>query len=320
MKPSLRFVLYLCALLVAAALPIAARADNTGREAARHFQRGVELYNDGDFRGALVEFKRAYKLLPRAGVLYDIGETEFQLQEYAAALSTMRRFLAETGPTAAHRAEVEATVETLSGRVGRVALAVDVAHCDVTVDDQPIGTTPLPEPILVSIGSRKLAVACADRPLATRRVEIAAGELLRVDVPIGPSLTPALRGVAIPTPPAHTRADSPELREQRRVTRLALAWSATTLLAAATLGVGTAALVEGSQLSSLRQTYPGSPSELDRRSALVHGLSIAADTVGVAALAVLGVSTWVTVRDRRERRVVLGVAAGATGAGLQGRF
>ena len=73
----------------------------------------------------------------------------------------MERYLAETGPNAAHRGEVESTVEVLRGRVGRVLLTTDGGACDVTVDDQPAGTTPLDSPLLVSVGPRKIAVACA---------------------------------------------------------------------------------------------------------------------------------------------------------------
>jgi hypothetical protein len=295
MRALLRIVVACCALSSIAS------ADGTGREAARHFQRGVELYNDGDFRGALVEFKRAYKLLPRASVLYDIGETEFQLQDYATSLQTMRRFLAETGPSAAHRAEVEATIETLSNRVGRLAIGVELAACEVAVDDQPVGTTPLAEPVLVSVGARKITVACRERAVASRRVDVSAGELQRVEVAIGPSLTPA----------PHIVASSAAHPSDRRTMHLALAWTATALLAAATLGVGTAALMESSQLGSLRQSYPASAAELERKGSLTHGLSIAADTLGVAALASLGISTWVTVRDRRERRAR--VTVGVTG-------
>src|SRR5262245_11721856 len=90
-------------LLLLVVSTAAAYADNPGREAGKHFQRGVDLYNDGDFRGALVEFKKAYSIWPRANVLYDIGQTEYQLLDYAAALKTMERYLSETGPNAAHR-------------------------------------------------------------------------------------------------------------------------------------------------------------------------------------------------------------------------
>src|ERR1700744_403773 len=169
------------ATLVAA--PAAAEAADNARDASKHFQRGVDLYNDGDFRGALVEFKKAYATWPRANVLYDIGQTEYQLLDYASALKTMERYLAETGPNAAHRSDVEATVEILRGRVGRVALDIEGNYpgCEVSVDDAPQGTTPIDAPILVSVGTRKVSVSCAGRS-ASRRVEVAAGEVVRVEL------------------------------------------------------------------------------------------------------------------------------------------
>src|SRR5947209_19599304 len=136
--------------LAFAGTPAHAAGDNASREAGKHFQRGVDLYNDGDFRGALVEFRKAYTVWPRANVLYDIGQTEYQLLDYASALKTMERYLAETGPNAAHRSEVESTVEILRGRVGRIALTIDAPDCDVSVDDQDEGTTPVAHPIAYS--------------------------------------------------------------------------------------------------------------------------------------------------------------------------
>src|SRR6476659_4983209 len=126
---AMRRLVFAIVVLLLAAAPARAN-DAVTREAGKHFQRGVDLYNDGDFRGALVEFKKAYDTWPRANVLYDIGQTQFQLMDYAGALNTMNRYLAETGPTAAHRAEVESTVEVLRGRVGRVLLTTEVAGCD----------------------------------------------------------------------------------------------------------------------------------------------------------------------------------------------
>ncbi len=308
----MRTAALLAACLLSAAP--AARGDTTGREAGKHFQRGVDLYTDGDFRGALVEFKRAYALLPRANVLYDIGETEFQLQDYAAALGTMRRFLSETGPGTAHRAEVEATVESLRGRVGRIAVSADAPRCEVAIDDLPVGTTPLPDAVLVSVGTRRVTVTCAGRPPSSRRVDVAAGELARVELRVGPALT----GLAEPPREATHPAPPAPARMSRAV--LALTWTSTALLAAATLGVGTAALVESADLRGLRQTYPVTAEAIGQRASLVRGLSIAADTLGVAALAAIGVSTYVTVRYHKERRLGVGLTAGLGGASVYGAF
>ncbi|HWE28509.1 MAG TPA: hypothetical protein VHB97_10930, partial [Polyangia bacterium] len=78
----MRFVTGLLLIAVIVGGTTAAWGDNQSREAGRHFQRGVDLYADGDFRGALVEFKKAYTVWPRANVLYDIGQTEYQLLAY----------------------------------------------------------------------------------------------------------------------------------------------------------------------------------------------------------------------------------------------
>src|SRR5204863_1803214 len=121
----------------------------------------------------------------------DIGQTEYQLLDYASALRTMERYLAETGANAPHRAEVEASVDVLRGRVGRVILTTD-SGCDITIDDQPVGTSPIDTPILVSVGQRRLGVSCAGPRSASKRIEVAAGETLRLGVrPTPPPIAPA---------------------------------------------------------------------------------------------------------------------------------
>ena len=77
--------------------PVAAVAEPDGsvREADRHFQRGVALYVEADYRGALVEFERAYTLAPNGIVLFNVGETQYQLRDYAAALATFEHYLVE---------------------------------------------------------------------------------------------------------------------------------------------------------------------------------------------------------------------------------
>jgi hypothetical protein len=300
--------------LVLLVRPRSVLADASGRDAGRHFQRGVELYNDGDFRGALVEFKRAYALLPRATVLYDIGETEYQLQDYAKALSTLRRFLAETGPNALHRAEVEATVETLRGRVGRLALNTDAAGCEVSVDDQPAGLTPLPAPVAVSVGPRKLSVACAGQATVVRMLEIAGGETTRVDLNLLPPAPPAAVVKAAPTPPP-----SHESVARSRQQHLTLAWATTSVLAGGAIGLGVAALFESSQLKTMKQTYPVDPTMLNRQSTLTTALAITTDVVGAVTLAAAAVSTYVTVKERRAGKSLhLALAPGYLG--LRGAF
>ena len=64
-------------------------------DAQRRFQRGVELYKEGDFGGALVEFKRAYELVPSYKILYNLGQVSYQRHDYASALRYFRQYLGE---------------------------------------------------------------------------------------------------------------------------------------------------------------------------------------------------------------------------------
>jgi hypothetical protein len=291
----------LCAALLFAAT--AQAADNSSREASRHFQRGVELYNDGDFRGALVEFKKANEVWPRANVLYDIGQTQYQLLDYAGALSTMNRYLAETGPNAAHRAEVEATVETLRGRVGSVLVTTEVSGCEVTVDGEPAGTTPVQHAIQVSVGLRKITASCHGRPSVTRSVEVSAGERLDVELRIPAPL------VARVAAPATRGPDGPPSKAG-----LIASWTTTSLLIAGTVAVGASTLAQQSRLESMKGSYPIERSTLDKQASLVGGLSIASDVIGACALVAAGVSTWVTVKYRKEsnKRRVAWIPGGIT--------
>ena len=289
------------ALSFAATAAPARAADNASREAARHFQRGVDLYNDGDFRGALVEFKKAYSVWPRANVLYDIGQTEYQLLDYASALRTMERYLAETGPNAAHRADVESTVDVLRGRVGRLVVNTDGGACDVTIDDQPAGTTPLDGPLLVSVGQRRVAVSCTAGRATSKRVEVAAGETVHVELKVPPAPIAAVRA-AMNGPAGDGTAGKPGKS-------FITGWIVSGVLVAGTIALGTATLVEQSQLSSLRNSFPVVKSDLDRQGALTTGLAITSDVLGALSVAAVGVSTYLTIKYERTQHVKIGVTA-----------
>jgi len=296
-------LLALLVLALSLATTPARASDSASREAAKHFQRGVDLYNDGDFRGALVEFKKAYSVWPRANVLYDIGQTEYQLLDYASALKTMERYLAETGPNAAHRQEVEATVEVLRGRVGRILLSTDGGACDVLVDDQPSGTTPLDAPLLVSVGPRKIAVHCAGDRAAIRRLEVAAGETVRVELKVPPAPIAAVRSAMAAGNASHDAA--PSVPGKGWMT----GWIVSGVLVAATVAMGTTTLVEQSRLAAMRNSFPASKADIDRQANLTTGLAITSDILGAASIAAIGVSTYLTIKYERGKHLKLGMTA-----------
>jgi tetratricopeptide (TPR) repeat protein len=144
-------------------------------EAGKRFNAGVTLYSEADYRAALVEFKRAYEIAPNPAVLYNIGQTQYQLQDYAAAYLSLTRYLAEAGADADHKEEVTKTLATLASRVGKINVMANVEGAEVRIDDELVGKTPLAAPVLVSVGRRKVEISMAGRasstsPPATRSV------------------------------------------------------------------------------------------------------------------------------------------------------
>jgi hypothetical protein len=306
----------LCAAVLLAS-PTARGDDASNRQASKHFQRGVALYGEADYRAALVEFKRAYSVAPNPAVLYNVGETQYQLQDYAAALTTFERFLAETGPGDGHRSEVESDLDILRARVGHMSVTTVPSGAEVAIDDQPVGKTPLDRALLVSIGHRKVVASLAGRPAITRYVDVAADD----------SLTVTLQ---LPEPPEAASAPAPRLEiASRPVDTTApshgsstlrwLGWTATGAFAAGAVTSGILGLHQSHDLEAARATFPVSSATLNRDAQLTTTYSIVADSLAAAAVVVGSItllSTWLspssgppTRGSSATTRVVLGPTA-----------
>jgi hypothetical protein len=297
------------ALLVGLArVPVAAAEtrEETIREAARHFERGVSLYGEADYRGALVEFKRAAQLAPNPTVLYNIGQTQYQLREYAEALTTFERYLAEASPTAANRAEVESTVEVLKARVGRLTVTTDPPGADVFIDDAPVGRTPFDGPLSVSVGRLKVVAVLAGRPTTTRYVDVAAGDDVSVALQLAPpSAVAAPVPQVLPSLDVTTRAPAGGGSGWRTA-----GWIVTGVTAAGAVGFGILAKRESDDLRAARNSYPVTSSDLTHRANVTTALAITADSLAALAVAVGGVTLYATLSGPRGESGAVRVSAG----------
>lgn len=303
-----------------------ARADDSGstRDAAKHFQRGVALYGEADYRAALVEFKRAYAIAPNTAVLYNIGETQYQLQDYAGALTTFDRYLAESGQGDGHRGEVENDVEILRARVGHVSVVTIPPGADVTVDDQGAGHTPLDKPLLVSIGHRKIAASIPGRPGVSRYVDVATDDNLTVtlQLPDAPGAGPTVTARRDTDGENGDHATPSEGGHALQT----IGWIMTGALATGAIATGIVAAHESSVLQSDRNTYPQSAATLEHDAHLTTTYSIIADSLtagavvvgGITLLSLLGGSSPAT--PKRGSAGEVQVVLGPTSAGIAGSF
>ena len=194
MKPFVHGVLLLvvsCLLASSMALaegPPDRREATAAVDASARFQRGVELFKEGAYRGALVEFQRAYELAPDHRVLYNIGLAQVKVQDYLGAAQSYERYLAEGGTSvpSERRARVEQALAELRMRVGRVEVYVDREGATVLLDDVKVGTSPLGEPLRANVGRHLVQVRASDGATESQVIDVAGDDTTTVAFRLGP--------------------------------------------------------------------------------------------------------------------------------------
>ncbi|HEY4182965.1 MAG TPA: PEGA domain-containing protein [Kofleriaceae bacterium] len=263
----------LTSTLLASSLAIAQPTGDTA-EAGKRFSAGVALYNEADYRAALVEFTRAYEIAPNPVVLYNIGQTQYQLQDYAKAFTTLTRFIKEAPADAEHRSEVEQTIALLQARIGKIMVSTDVVGAEVTIDDELVGKTPMEQPVLVSVGRRKVRVTAASRQQWERTIDVAAGDTVRQDITL-----PSLEAKPVPLVAPEKSSPFPVAK---------VGWISTGVLAAGGITFGVLAWSAKNKLDDLKNDYPVSKTKLSDQSDKVGLYSHIGDGLGIAAIAIGG--------------------------------
>jgi hypothetical protein len=187
-------------------------------EAQRRFARATELYEENNLPQALAEFRKAYSLAPNYRVLYNIGQICYLMQDNPCAYSAFSSYL-EQGQSEIpdrRRQEVQRDLARLQVRVAKLRISADRPGAEVTVDDVVVGVTPLTEPVLVAAGRPRVRVTLEGYAPATRMVEVAGMETVRVDLHLVPTGSgPAPRPEAPPAASAQvdpaTRAPVPDV-------------------------------------------------------------------------------------------------------------
>jgi len=192
----------------------APRADARGVARAK-VDEGVRLTEQGRYADALRAFEEAYALFPSPKIQFNIALANEELERYAAAFEAMSRFLAD--PQDAAKAKIargRKVLEGLAKKVGRIAVASEVAGDEVFVDGQRRGVTPLGAALVVDPGAHAVTVKRGDVQL-TENVTVGPGEERSVSpqpsaVAVAPAEPPSPPPAAVPAPaaPAATPASA----------------------------------------------------------------------------------------------------------------
>jgi len=253
--------------------------------AGAHFERGVALYGEADYKAALTEFKRAYEMAPNPLVLYNIGQTQFQLRNYSAALTSFERYMAEAGANPPHAQDVQHSIEVLKTRVGRVDIEANVPS-DVLIDDEPQGKTPIAK-LLISVGKHKIVAKHDGAPPQEKTIDVAAGDSVPVTFTFDTSAPkPGPGPLATPPPATDSGSDRPPYAT--------IAWITTGALAAGAIVTGVVATTSASSLSDERDSSTATRERLDSLASRTTTFGIVTDVLAASALVAGGVALYFT--------------------------
>jgi tetratricopeptide (TPR) repeat protein len=261
-------------------------------EAERHFQQGVALYIEADYRGALVEFTRAYTLAPNGIVLFNVGETQYQLRDYAGALDTFQRYLIEAPADDGHRVLAQRNIKELSTRVGQLSVVTVPPGATVSINDRVVGQSPFRKPIVVGVGQLTVRAVLPGRPAIERPIEIAAEDEVLVTIEV-PRLAVTRFEAAPPGNGLFAESSAPP--SGGRSDMRTAGWVATGILAGGAVTFGLLAWNDSSDLRQARSVYPTTSDRINQLADRTKTLSIVADSLTAAALVVGGITLYSTI-------------------------
>ena len=146
-------------------------------EARRHFRSGTDLYQHGNYAGALAEFEAAYESKPGPGSLQNVALCQKALLRYAEAADTLGLLLERHGAELSEDEKSAARVakDELEANVGALVVTVRPSHAQVSLDGRALEAGALGAPLRANVGDHALVAVAPGYARATQSVRVVSG-------------------------------------------------------------------------------------------------------------------------------------------------
>ena len=299
-------------LVVCAASSAAAAGPEGASEAATHFNRGVQLYREGNLDAALAEFTRANELAPNYRLLYNMAQVQAERHDYVRALQLLQAYLQQGGTEipAARRGEVEQEQARLRERVALLWVTADAPAARLFVNEEPAATLPLQGLVALNPGIIRIRVEADGRKPYVGEINVAGGDRPRLELALEVQQMVA-------TGPREPEIDYTPV------------WISG--IAAGALGIGaiTFGVVTSKANDDLDQqldTFPGDESAIDDQRSKVKTFAALTDGFAIGSLLAVGVGAYYLIfpsyvsEEHPEQGEAVRVSAGLGSITVQGTF
>lgn len=292
-------------------------------EAAERFRRGIEFYDSGDFGLALIEFERAYQLVPDYRVLYNVGQVSIQLSRFARARQALAQYLREGEGSLdeARRQSVERDMLMLEARTAYLVIESNVSGAEVLVDDVPLGILPLKEALLLDAGEHTVVTRKSGYVEQSQRITLAGAD--RQELSFELDLVPAARVEAVQSPaaqPVPEKALEPVTETKPYSPWLTAGWVATGALAGGAVTAALLGMSSSNKAKSISESPNPSTTDYDEQVNRADSRFVVADVLAGAALVTGGTTLFFHLRSRSAEGASVGVAVSPQQVLLRGKF
>lgn len=179
--------------------------DTLSPEAQAQWDNAIGFYTRNKWSEARASFQAAYDVSKNPRVLFNVAVCEKNDAKYARAIDTFKKELAEgktaTPPLdATEEGEIKAQIAGLEKFVASLTIDVSEAGADIFVDNEKVGTSPLPGPVSVPLGERRIRAVKAGFGEANETADLKGGGTGKVTLRLVPNIRQTLVTVTVTGP------------------------------------------------------------------------------------------------------------------------
>jgi hypothetical protein len=157
-------------------------------EAKSAYELGRSLFGNGDFANALSRFQRAHALSGDARLLWNVVACASRLHRYTQLLSLLEELKKEGSSVLLEEdwKMIAALEQSVGALVSPLQLTVNEAGAEVSIDDAPVGKTPLAGRVLMDGGPRKIRIVKPGFKEVVRVEQVAPGAPTSLQIVLEP--------------------------------------------------------------------------------------------------------------------------------------
>lgn len=159
-------------------------------EVQKHFDTANDLYKEGKYDDAMVEYDAAYDASKNWKILYNRGQCLVMVRREPDAIASLQKYLDEGGDKIdpARRKQVEQDIAKLKERLGTIVITGAPDGSVVEIDGHAVATLPVTAPITAGAGKHEVTVRPPGNGIpAIQQIQVVAGKESAVPVSFVPT-------------------------------------------------------------------------------------------------------------------------------------